>query len=763
MERREIAIRGIVQGVGFRPFVYGLASRLKLNGFVRNSTGGVHIEVEGERGELDRFLDEIRKSPPPLSRIEELHWRTRAMCGEASFRIEKSEAEVGAPVMISPDVATCDECLAEMFDPGDRRYRYPFLNCTNCGPRLTIISAAPYDRQRTTMAGFEMCAECRREYEDPTNRRFHAQPTACAVCGPKLMLFDANGKEMPNDPIAKCAEAIGAGKIVAIKGLGGYHLACDARNEEAVRELRRRKHRDEKPFAVMVRDVEAARFICEVSQAEEELLRSAARPIVLLRRSEESAAGAAAYEGLPDNVAPRNPNVGVMLPYTPVHHLLFSALSTEHSALIMTSGNRADEPIATGEPEVFERLRGIADLFLTNNRGIHVRCDDSVVRVVDGRQSLIRRSRGYAPRPIRLRVECAQPILAVGGQLKNTFALARGRHAIVSHHIGDLDHYLARAAFERDIALYEKLFEIAPAVIAHDLHPDYGSTRYAQKRARETGAQLIAVQHHHAHMASCMAEHGLHERVIGVSLDGTGYGTDGAIWGGEFLVGDLVDFRRVAHLRYVPMPGGESAIKQPWRMAISYLRDAGLDDATRHPAAATIGQMLAKNVNCPPTSSMGRLFDAVAALIGVRQEVSFEGQAAVELEALAARGETTESYEFQIISGEPLEISAATMIRAIVEDLQRNIPIAEIARKFQNSVARLIGKVCKQLRETFGIETVVLSGGVCMNTLLMQRSIAILSREGFRTFAQELVPANDGGLSLGQIAVAAARMERSAM
>jgi hydrogenase maturation protein HypF len=756
MERRAIAVHGVVQGVGFRPFVYGLASRLKLRGFVQNRTGGVLIEVEGEAPSLDRFLSELAGSPPPLASINQLSWERRTPRGDARFRIECSEADSAGPIFISPDKATCDACLTELFDPADRRYLYPFLNCTNCGPRLTVITGAPYDRERTTMASFALCTACRAEYEDPTNRRFHAQPTACAACGPWLQAqqVDGTGCET-NAPLAFFVAALRAGRIGAMKGLGGYHLVCDARNEAVVRELRRRKHRDEKPFAIMVRDVAAAEALCNVSPAEHSLLLSGRRPIVLLHKRAPAAVA--------DAVAPRNPFLGVMLPYTPLHHLLLRAV--DGMPLVMTSGNRSDEPIAYKESDALVRLAGIADVFLTHNRAIHVRCDDSVTRLVDGREMPLRRSRGYAPRPVPLPLECPRPILAVGGQLKATFALGRQRHAILSHHLGDLDHYAAYRAFVQDIDLYQQLFDLQPAQMAHDLHPDYASTRYAKERAAQEGLGCLAVQHHHAHAASCMAENGLAEPVIGVAFDGTGFGTDGAIWGGEFLIADYRQFRRAAHLRYVGMPGGEQAIRQPWRMAVAHLLDATcgfavLERRLQAEALRTAVKMLERHFNTPQTSSAGRLFDAVASLAGVRDQVSFEGQAAMELEWLAMGVAADGAYPFDVeatSANETLLVDTRPMIQAVAEDARRGVDAAQIARRFHSTMVELIVAVCGRLRRATGLGAVALSGGVFMNVLLTREVIARLNGEGFQVYRHELVPPNDGGLSLGQLAVAAAQ------
>jgi hydrogenase maturation protein HypF len=759
MERRAIAVHGVVQGVGFRPFVYGLASRLRLGGFVKNRTGGVLIEVEGDAHALDRFLAELANKPPPLARIDHLAWEAQAPRGEGHFRIEPSEVGSPGPIFVSPDVATCADCLAELLDPTDRRHLYPFLNCTNCGPRLTIVTGAPYDRARTTMAGFALCPSCRAEYEDPANRRFHAQPTCCADCGPRLQVLDGRGSPVDaDDPLAHFAAALRKGRIGAVKGLGGYHLACDARSPAVVAELRRRKHRDEKPFALMVADAASAESLCEVGSAERELLDHRSRPIVLLRKREGA--------GVAEEVAPRNPYLGVMLPYTPLHHLLLRAVGG--IPLVMTSGNRSDEPIAYDDSDARRRLAGIADLFLTHNRPIHVRCEDSLTRVVDGTELPLRRSRGYAPQPITLPLECPVPILAVGGQLKGVFALGRGRHAFLSHHLGDLDHYDAYRAFVKDVQLYERLFAVRPRVLAHDLHPDYASTRYARERAGDD-VQLLAVQHHHAHLASCMAEHGLVEPVLGVTFDGTGYGTDGAIWGGEFLVGDYRQFRRAAHLRYVGLPGGDQAIKEPWRMALAHLIDAKesahlLENRVEKGSLRAISQMIERRLNTPWTSSAGRLFDAVASLAGVRDRVSFEGQAAMELEWLAERAGADGAYPFELMQQDerqtpdaPLVVDTRPILQAVAADVRRGTDAVRIARRFHSTMAGLIAAVCVRLRRETGLDAVVLSGGVFLNALLTREAVARLRGEGFRVHRHRLVPPNDGGLSLGQLAIAAAQ------
>jgi hydrogenase maturation protein HypF len=646
--------------------------------------------------------------------------------------------------------------LAELFDPADRRYRYPFLNCTNCGPRLTIISGAPYDRAMTTMSPFTMCADCRAEYEDPTNRRFHAQPNACPACGPRLLLQDNRGGLVAtNDPLRSFATALGEGRIGALKGLGGYHLVCDARDSAAVGELRRRKHRDERPFAVMVTDVNAAEAICGVSAAERLLLCSPGRPIVLLRRRH--------CGEIADDVAPGNPFLGVMLPYTPLHHLLMRTVGG--APLVMTSGNRSEEPIAYEDSQASTRLAGIADLFLGHDRRIHLRCDDSVTRIIDDIELPLRRSRGYAPQPIDLPFSCPRPALAFGGQLKVTFALGRERQAFLSHHMGDLDQYDAFRAFEKDVALYQQLFAVRPECLVHDLHPDYVTTRLARDRAAREGAEVLAVQHHHAHMASCMAEHGLTEPVIGVTFDGTGYGTDGAVWGGEFLIGDYRNFRRRAHLRYVGMPGGEQAIREPWRMACAHLMDAQIEfpplRARLLPVEArTVAIMLSRQFNTPQTSSAGRLFDAVAALAGVRDRVTYEGQAAIELEWLASETALNGTYPFVLNpprdADSPWIVDTRPSIRAIVSDVTNEVGAAVVAQRFHSTLVEMIAEVCDRLRDESRVATVVLSGGVFLNALLTHEVTARLATDGFRTYRHHLVPPNDGGLSLGQLAVFAA-------
>ncbi len=752
MQRRAFDIRGVVQGVGFRPFVHGVATRLALRGFVANHGGLVAVEVEGDPSALAEFERELIAGAPPLARIHSIATRQLQIRGDTHFQIADSGAAAGSAVLVPPDAATCDACLDELGDPSDRRYRYPFINCTACGPRLTIITGSPYDRAQTTMARFEMCANCRTEYESPGNRRFHAEPIACPACGPSLQAIDADGRGV-DDPIAAAAAALSAGQIVAIKGLGGFHLACDAGNSEAIAALRSRKHRDDKPFAVMVTDGADADRLCELSEEEAALLGSSARPIVLLKQRAHAAAVIASA------VAPEHTRLGVMLPYTPLHHLLMRAVGGR--PLVMTSGNRSDEPIAVDNAEAIARLRGIADLWLLHDREIRVRCEDSVVRRAGGRPIVIRRSRGWAPAPTALSFDCPLPILAVGGQLKNTFALAHGHTAIVSHHAGDLDDLTAFDAFERDVALYEQLFDLTPAIVAHDLHPDYASTRFALDRP---GVDIIGVQHHHAHVASCMAEHGLEGPVIGLAWDGAGWGPDGCVWGGEFLIADRAGFERAAHFRYVAQPGGDRAAREPWRMAFSHLRDAGIDDnralaGLDRSMRGVVRQMIEQRLNAPMTSSVGRLFDAVASLCGAAPVMTFEGQAAMWLEALAEQSDDDVVYQVGVENDLewPLIVDTRPLVRALHTDVTNAVTPSVIARRFHTTLAQAAVAVARSLRDRTGIADIALSGGVFANGILTVEVETQLVSEGFRVYRHQEMPPGDGGLSLGQVAVAAAR------
>jgi hydrogenase maturation protein HypF len=748
-----VSVRGLVQGVGFRPFVYKLATRLGLGGTVRNTTCGVDIELEGAPGAVNEFLEDLVAEAPPLAHIDHVQVDEVEPQGHRAFEIDRSRDGEGFQP-ISPDVATCAECQREIVDPGDRRFGYPFTNCTHCGPRFTIIRAIPYDRPNTTMAGFTMCRECRMEYENPGDRRFHAQPNACAACGPKLVLADAQGRPLAGDPLAEARRLLAAGRIVAIKGIGGFHLACDGTDEAAVRRLRERKGREAKPLAIMVSDLAAAQRLCVISDEERMLLGSPARPIVIL--------AARSGSGVAPSVAPGLGDLGVMLPYSPLHHLLWGGRGRCPEALVLTSGNRSEEPIATDNADALARLGMIADAFLLHDRPIQTRCDDSVTRRTAGAELPIRRARGYAPFPVRLPFE-TQPILACGAELKSTVCVARGPYAFLSPHIGDLENYETYASYVRMIDHMMTLFRVRPAAVAHDLHPGYLSTRYAL--GLDPALPRVAVQHHHAHVAACMAEHRLTGPVIGVAFDGTGYGTDGRIWGGEFLVADYMDFERAAHLAYVPLPGGDLAVREPFRMALAHLARAfgGWDPALPPVAATTdeerriIARQIERGVNAPLTSSMGRLFDAVASLLGVRHRARYEAQAAIELEAFAAQGDHGE-YPVELDAGEPAVIDPAPVIRGIVRDLERGVTGPVVAARFHATVVAVILRVCERLRGRAGLDRVVLSGGVFQNVRLLGGTRRALAGAGFEVFSHHLVPANDGGIALGQAAVAHARL-----
>jgi hydrogenase maturation protein HypF len=747
--RTAIRVEGIVQGVGFRPYVYTLATGLGLGGFVGNDVDGVFVEVEGSSAAVTEFLRTLERDPPPLARIERVTARPITPNGDTSFAIAPSAPVSGSGprrTLVSADTATCADCLRELADPDDRRYRYPFINCTNCGPRFTIVRDVPYDRPFTTMAPFAMCPPCEAEYHDPADRRFHAQPTCCPACGPRLILRDRAGNPRPGDPLAQAAELLKAGRILAVKGLGGYHLAVDAACQPATAALRARKHREDKPFAVLAADLEQARRLAEVDQTAAGLLTSPARPIVLLPRRPAAAVAPAA--------APGNRSLGVMLPYTPLHHLLVRALGRP---MVLTSGNVSDEPIAYRDDDALARLAPIADAFLTHDRAIHIRTDDSVARTFGARPMLIRRSRGYVPEPVTAGAGFPRPVLACGAELKNTFCLAKGRHAFLSHHIGDLENAETLRSFTEGIAHFRRLFDIDPQVVAHDLHPEYLSTKYALDL---DGVDLHGVQHHHAHIASCLADNGADGPVIGVAFDGTGYGTDGTIWGGEFLVAGLAGFERGGHLAPVPMPGGAAAIRQPWRMAAAYLGPDAPDhlDVKRRSAErwAAVTAMAAKGVNAPLTSSAGRLFDAAAALLGVRDTINYEGQAAIELEQLADPAEAA-AYPAAVVAGDPFQIRAADLLTALISDLTDGVRAPVIAARFHHGVAAAIEAGCVLLRERHGLATVALSGGVFQNMLLLHATAARLEARGFRVLTHSRVPCNDGGISLGQAVIAAAR------
>jgi hydrogenase maturation protein HypF len=750
--RVQILVRGVVQGVGFRPYIFSLARRRDLRGQVLNNAAGVLIDVEGEKNDIEQFINEIEFNPPPLSQIESVERRDNLpLANYLEFRIVESESAGRKFVPLSADIATCADCLRELFDPRDRRYRYPFINCVNCGPRFTIVEDVPYDRARTTMREFTMCAACRAEYENPCDRRFHAEPTACVVCGPRLYLTDENGRELEggDDAIGYARGLLLQGQILAIKGVGGFHLACDAANAEAVERLRRRKYREYKPFALMAGSIEMIKDYCSVSTFERDLLLSTQRPIALLARKPESA--------LPDwpmAVAPGLNSLGFMLPYAPLHYLLLENLDRP---LVMTSGNVSDEPICYENRDALERLSKIADYFLLHNRRIHVRADDSVVCARGKKEMMLRRARGYAPRALRTSIRFAREVLACGAELKNTFCLARGDHAFISHHIGDLENLETLRSFEHGIEHFKRLFNLRPEVIVHDLHPEYISTKYAM--ALDDELVKVGVQHHHAHIASCMADNGVDGEVIGVAMDGLGFGTDGRFWGGEFLVADFARAERVAHLEYTRMPGGMKAIREPWRMAMSYLHralgdevlDLDLDFVRRRDRRvwARLRQIIDQGMNSPETSSMGRLFDAVASLTGMRDVAHYEGQAAIELEMMADESQGG-SYEFDYSGG---IIEPGPVIRDIVADLIRRIPATVIAAKFHNAVASLIFQVARRIRAERRLHRVALSGGVFQNRLLLKRTTRLLESTGFEVLTHSRVPPNDGGIALGQAVV----------
>lgn len=761
--RRQIHIRGIVQGVGFRPFVFNLAQRLQLSGYVLNSSAGVVIEAEGPETELDQFVRALNHDAPPLAQIEDVAVTTLNPAGYTSFVIRESLDEPGNLVPVSPDVATCDDCRRDFRTPSKRRHGYPFTNCTNCGPRYTITRKIPYDRPLTTMACFVMCPRCQHEYENPADRRFHAQPNACPDCGPSLALVMTDNLsapvafDRPFESLAMIREVrrlLRAGSVVAIKGLGGFHLACDPSNDAAVETLRERKKRSDKPFALMVPDLASAEEFCLVSEAARSAMLSPRRPIVILPRRP----GARISQAL----APGNNTLGVMLPYTPLHYLLFGDsldAPPEFQALVMTSGNLSEEPIVTGNREAAARLNRIADAFLFHNRDIHTRVDDSVVRIFENKERLLRRSRGYAPFPVALNFPVAE-ILACGAELKSTFCLTKERHAFLSQHIGDLENYETLVFFQQTLDRMKELFRINPIAAAYDLHPMYLSTKLAL--ALE-GVQKIGVQHHHAHVASCMAENGLTGKVIGVAFDGTGYGTDGKIWGGEFLLADFAAFERRAHFRYIPLAGGDTAVREPWRLALSYLLDSfgprfdSLDLPLLHriPAKklAAVRAMIERNINTVPTSACGRLFDAVASLAGVRDEVNFEAQAAIELESSALAG-IDHVYPFEITAAALSEIDVRPAIEAIVREVLSNKPLGWIAAAFHNTIAAIVVEMCRRLRAAEGIRNVCLTGGTFQNLYLLDRAAADLRSNGFEVFLHSKVPPNDGGIALGQAVIA---------
>jgi hydrogenase maturation protein HypF len=751
--RWRLTIRGVVQGIGFRPFVYRLAQELCLAGWARNTAAGVEIAIEGPQDRLTHFLQRLQQETPPFAHIADIEIAEAIQLSSADFAILPGKPGEDS-TLIPPDLATCPLCLEEVLCSRDRRFRYPFANCTNCGPRFTIIRALPYERSATTMAAFALCPSCAVEYKNPADRRFHAEPVACPTCGPRVWLEVENRAEayrLEGDDITRVAALLRQGAVVAVQGLGGFHLACDATSEEAVRRLRKAKDRLHKPLAIMVATLDEAQTYGQLSTAEAALLTSVHAPIVLVRKRPASPLASA--------LAPDNAYLGVMLPYTPLHHLLVREAGRP---LVMTSGNRRDEPLCRTVAEAKEALGGRVDAFLLHNRPIYQRCDDSVFFVADTGPQPVRRSRGYTPLPVSVLLTATVPVLALGAELKNTFCLLRGREAFLSQHIGDMSSLATQQHFAAALEHMQALFKIAPAVVAHDLHPDYATSRYAAA----TGLPLIGVQHHHAHIVACLADNGATGPVIGVAFDGTGYGPDGAIWGGEFLITDCKDFRRVAHLEYLPLPGGDAAIRQPYRIALAYLFALfGTVPAlpflkqVPHAEQQVILRMIARGVNTPMTSSCGRLFDAVAAIIGLRGEVTYEAQAAIELEAVSCTGEDDDTiYPFTI---EENQVRLGPLLARIVTDVQAGVSPGAIGRRFHRTLVEIIRTVCTRVREREGLTTVALSGGCWQNRLLLAATVNWLQEAGFTVYVHRQVPTNDGGISLGQAVVAATRLAAS--
>lgn len=743
MERLSLKIRGIVQGVGFRPFIHKLVGSYGLRGYIKNTSSGVELELEGERSELERFVRDVPEKAPKLAVIESVEPEYSAeLVGFTGFEIRQSKREASRNTLISPDICICDDCLRELFTPTDRRYRYPFINCTNCGPRFTIIKDVPYDRIKTSMGAFPMCPDCDREYHDIENRRYHAQPDCCPVCGPRVFFLDRDGREIPGDAIETARRAVKAGEIIAVKGLGGMHLACRADDAGITMELRRRKQRDEKPFAVMCRDAAAVRRICELDADEERVLTGFRRPIVLLKKR----------GGVELGHVSENEYVGVMLPYTPLHYLLFG---NDIDMLIMTSANLSDTPIMYKNNEALEKLRGIADGFLLHDRDIQTRCDDSLCWVLDGREYLARRSRGYVPFPVKLE-DSRTRILACGAEQKASFCLSKEDYIFPSQHIGDLKNYETLENYEAQIAHFERLFDIAPRAVACDLHPDYMSTEYAERLAKRDGIPLIRVQHHHAHMAACMADNRLTGEAIGLVWDGTGYGTDGTSWGAECLAGGYSGFERLGSIRPIPLIGGDRAVKESFRVAYALLSAAGCGTDGIESADALRAQLEA-GLNCPLSSGMGRLFDGIAAIIGIKERCSYEGQGAVLLEAAAERG--IDARYTVTLEGEPLRFDWREMIREIVRDKSLGVPAGVVAAKFMNTLIDVGTAQCRYAREKTGLTHIVLSGGSFQNMYIMRRLPAWLRGEGFEVYHHSRVSANDEGLSLGQLMIAQYALE----
>ena len=756
LQHWRLLVRGTVQGVGFRPFVYRLAQSLNLKGRVSNNSSGVVIDLEGERREIVLFMDLLQAKKPVAANITEVVKQILPLEHFSDFQIVKSTGKEELKLHLPADLATCPDCEQEIFDSSNRRWAYPFTNCTNCGPRYTIIRDLPYDRLYTSMAEFEMCPECQKEYDNPSDRRFHAQPNACLKCGPSLSLVTLSAGKASGDPLEETVGRLKEGEIIAVKGIGGYHLACDALNPEAVGRLREKKKRTAKPFAIMVRNLERAKKICSVSEAEAEILRSGERPIVLLQKQEHCPVAT--------EVAPGLKYLGVMLPYSPLHHLL---LEKSGMILVMTSANYSEEPIWYRDEEVKEKLASLADGILTHNRKIERFCDDSVVSVAAGQPILWRRSRGFVPRPLMVKEYFAEPIFAAGGHFKNTFCLAKGNDLFLSPHLGDLENLESYQAYQEVFGHYQKLFEIKPVIAAHDLHPEYLATKFVQTLE---GVRKIAVQHHEAHIASCMAEHGLAGPVIGVAFDGTGLGWDGKIWGGEFFIGDVQGFQRVAHFKYLPLPGGEAAILHPAQMAVSLLRNVYGEKLfeLRLPVVRKLGRaklqlllrMMESGINSPLCSSLGRIFDAVSIILNFREKITYEGEAAIVLE-MTADSQRESSYPFELrLEQEPIQIDLSLAVRQMVRDLEENVPPAEIAGRFHSTVIETVVAISKKMKEKSSISQVCLSGGCFMNRILLEGCYQRLTGLGFEVYFNSRVPINDGGLAVGQAVIANARKEQ---
>ena len=742
---KKIVVKGIVQGVGFRPFIYKNATKNNLKGFVNNTSKGVFIEVEGYEKDITSFIEEIKHKPPVLSKVTDIKIIDREIEGYTDFKIIESVEEEEAITLLSPDIATCDDCLADISDVNNRRYRYPFTNCTNCGPRFSITKKVPYDRENTTMDVFQMCSECREEYNDPLNRRFHAQPNGCSKCGPRVYICNKEGNEIiSNDPIKDIAKEIKNGKIVAIKGIGGFHLACDAKNKEVINELRKRKKRPRKPLAVMMRDIETVKKYCDVNELEERILLGNKKPILLLDKKRNSL--------LPKELTNyQNGKLGVMLPYTPVHHILFSE---DIDILVMTSANISGEPMVYKNHEAIEKLKGIADFYLMNNRHIYIPIDDSVSRVILGKERVLRNARGYAPKSMEIK-DMAYSI-ALGANSNNTFAIANNENIFFSNYIGDLANYNTWQHYINSLEHMKGIYKIDPKSYFYDLHPNF----YQNELLKEIKTKKIGIQHHHAHIVACMAEHSLEEEVIGIAFDGTGYGIDGKLWGGEFFICDKERFKRLAHLNYVALPGGEGAIREPWKIAISYLYDIFKEDYAAYVPKhlqekkhQIITEIIKKDINSPKASSIGRLFDAVAALLGFDAKITFQGEAAIDLENLCCRDDQS-FYQYNISLEDGIYIiDCKPLIKSVVIEVIDGIDKELIARRFHNTIIKFTIELCEILRKEYNLSSVVLSGGVFQNEILLINIYKELIKRDFKVYIHEQIPANDEGISIGQMII----------